>query len=168
VLRRSQEDGKTRSFSFTSSRLPVFLFILLSPAAWGCSTHQCDASTGDASGGQATEFDGTWTWQSSSIQTGWMPYNGNETITFTLPATFLPSTSTPGFTLAAYVSTGSDQWADGGGQFVGGGGQLAEFQIIDARRFTVFNDTCANYYLRVVVTAYGPAPVDAGADAPHD
>jgi hypothetical protein len=98
-----------------------------------------------------------------------MVFNGNETITFTLPTMFLPSTSAPGFTLSAYVSTGADQWADGGGQFVEAAGQLAEFQIVDSRRFTVFNDTCSTYNLRVVATVTVPtAPVDAGPDAPHD
>ncbi len=112
------------------------------------------------------ESDGTWTWESTSIQSQWMPFKGNETVTFTLPAKFLP-TSTPGFTLSAYVSTGADQWADGGGQFVQAAGQLGEFQIVDSRRFTVFNDTCSDYYLRVVATV-PTAPVDAGPDAPHD
>jgi hypothetical protein len=141
----------------------------LTAAVSGCSTHQCDASSADAGGGQVVDLDGTWTWQSTSIQTGWMTFNGNETITFTLPASFLPSTSTPGFTLSAYVSTGADQWADGGGQFVQAAGQLAEFQIVGPRSFTVFNDTCYQYYLRVVATVTVPsAPVDAGPDAPHD
>jgi hypothetical protein len=152
----------------TSSRLPVFLFILLSPATWGCSTHQCDASSQDAGSGSGpvTEFDGTWTWQSSSIQTGWIPFNHNETITFTLPSDF-PVLTTPGFVLTPWVSTGADQDA-GDGLFVSAGGQLAEFQIVGKRSFTVFNDTCADYYLRVVATVTVPAPVDAGADAPHD
>jgi hypothetical protein len=139
---------------------------LLTAAVSGCSTHQCDASTGDAGGGQAPiESGGMWTWQSSSIQSQWMPFKGNETVSFTLPAPFL--TSAKGFTLEAYVSTGADQWADGGGQFVQAAGQLAEFQIVDSQHFTVFNDTCSDYYLRVVATMPA-APVDAGPDAPHD
>ena len=114
-----------------------------------------------------TEFDGTWTWQSSSIQTQWVPFNGNETITFTLPSNFPPLT-TPGFVLSPWVSTAADQDV-GEGQFVSAGGQLAEYQIIGPRSFTVLNNTCTDYFLRVVATVTVPtAPVDAGPDAPHD
>jgi hypothetical protein len=164
VFRRSREDGKTGSFSFTSSRLPVFLFILLSPAAWGCSTHQCDPSTHTEPGGTGTVTmsDGTWIWESSPIDHGWITFDGNATLVFVLPSHF-PSD----YTLQAWVSTGSDQTEAGGGQFVEAAGQLAEFQLTP-NGFSVFNDTCASYYLRVVATATGQAPVDAGADAPHD
>jgi hypothetical protein len=170
VLRSSQEDGKTGSFSFTSSRLPVFLVILLSAVAWGCSTHQCDASTSKADDSQktASPVNGTWTWDFSAEPRGWISYGGNETITFELPSGF-PSTATPGFTLSAYVSTGTDQSPEGGGQFVEAAGQLAEFQALTSHSFQVFNDSCATYYLRVVApVTLPPAPVDAGADAPHD
>lgn len=114
--------------------------------------------------------DGTYVWDSAEHH-GWITYSGNQTITFTLPADF-PPTSTPGFSLSAYVSTGTDQSADGGGQFVEAAGQLAEFQALTPTSFQVFNDTCATYYLRVVATVTAPSPmqppVDAGVDAPHD
>jgi hypothetical protein len=136
---------------------------------FGCSTHQCDASSADAAGGQVTEIDGTWTWQTSSLQSGWIPFNPNETIRFTLPSDF-PPTSTPGFTLQAYVSTiDAGQTPEAGGEFVEAAGQLAEFANVTEHSFTVFNDTCAGYYLRVVASVtVAPTPVDAGADAPHD
>lgn len=138
---------------------------ILTAAVSGCSTHQCDASSADAGAGQVAEFDGTWTWQSSSIDSGWIPFNGEETITFTLPNDF-PPLGTPGLLLVPYVSTAPDQDA---GLFVLAGGQDAEMQILGPRTFTVLNATCAPYYLRVVATVTVPsAPVDAGADAPHD
>ena len=143
--------------------------ILLAVGAAGCSTHQCDASSSDAGGGQVTEYGGTWTWETSSLQSAWLPYNGNETIRFTLPDDF-PPTSTPGFTLQAYVSTSeAGQTPEAGGEFVEAAGQLAQFAAVTDHSFTVFNDTCADYYLRVVATVtVPPTPVDAGADAPHD
>jgi len=142
---------------------------LLTAAVSGCSTHQCDASSSDAGGGQVTEYAGTWTWQTSSLQSGWIPFNGNETIRFTLPSGF-PSTSTPGFTLSAYVSTSdAGQTPEARGQFVQAAGQLAEFANVTEHSFTVLNDTCSDYYLRVVATVTVPtAPVDAGPDASHD
>ena len=143
--------------------------ILVAASVTGCSTHQCDASASsvDDSKQPVSPVNGTYIWD-SAVSHGWIDYGGNETITFTLPAGF-PSTSTPGFALSAYVSTGTDQSPDGGGQFVEAAGQLAEFQALTRNSFQVFNDTCSKYYLRVVATVTVPsAPVDAGPDAPHD
>jgi hypothetical protein len=143
--------------------------ILVAAGVTGCSTHQCDASSSSVNDSKqpVSPVNGTYVWDSAEAH-GWVTYNGNETITFTLPANF-PSTSTPGFTLSAYVSTATDQSPDGGGQFVEAAGQLAEFQALTQNSFEVFNDTCATYYLRVVATVTVPsATVDAGADATHD
>ncbi len=139
------------------------MFIPL-PLLAGCSTHQCDASSQSegADAGTVTQYDGTWTWQSSSIQSKWIPFNGQETITFTLPSDF-PPLGSAGLLLVPYVSTAPDQDA---GQFVVAGGQPAEMQIVDGHTFSVLNATCAAYFLRVVATV--TVPVDAGADAPHD
>jgi hypothetical protein len=138
------------------------VFILLSPAAWGCSTHQCDARTESVDAGAL--IPGTNVWESSPFDHGWIPFDGNETLVFTLPSNFHDYS----YSLQAWVSTGSDQTEAGGGQFVEAAGQLAEFQLT-SDGFQVFNDTCSSYFLRVVAIPYGPAaPVDAGPDAPHD
>ncbi|HEX8796879.1 MAG TPA: hypothetical protein VF765_38270 [Polyangiaceae bacterium] len=160
-----ERNSKIRSSGRFPSDLLIFLFtpLLLS----GCSTHQCDASTQSEGpdAGTVTQYDGTWTWQTSSILSGWITFNGQETINFTLPSDF-PPLGTPGMTLVPYVSTDPDQ-VDAG-QFVVAGGQPAEMQITGARSFSLLNATCALYYLRVVATVTVPPPVDAGGDAPHD
>ena len=109
-------------------------------------------------------FSPSGVWESSSFDRGWIPYGGQQTITFKLPRGFPGS-----YTLQAWVSTAPDQ-TDAGGVFVEAAGQLAEFQNVVPGSFQVLNDSCASYYLYVVATATatGPAPVDAGADAPHD
>jgi len=142
---------------------------LVTAAVSGCSTHQCDASTSnvDDSKQHVNPVNGTYVWDSAEFH-GWITYNGNETITFTLPSNF-PSTSTEGFTLSAYTATSTDPSCDVVGQFVEAAGQLAEFQIAGPQSFTVLNDTCSQYCLRMVATVTVPtAPVDAGPDAPHD
>jgi hypothetical protein len=164
VVEKNSKIRRSRRFS---SDLLILLFSPL--VLTGCATHQCDASSSgvDDSKQPVTPVNGTYTWDSAEHH-GWITYGGNETIKFTLPADF-PSTSTPGFTLSAFVSTGTDQSPEGGGQFVEAAGQLAEFQALTRNSFQVFNDTCATYYLRVVATVtMQPAPVDAGADATHD
>jgi hypothetical protein len=172
VRRFEHEEEKRRRFGL-SSPCPssLLLFVLISPPlVAGCSTHQCDPSSSsvDDSKQPVTPVNGTYVWDSVENH-GWIPYNGNETIKFTLPESF-PSTLTPGFTLSAYVSTADAQSPEGGGQFVEAAGQLAEFQALTPTSFEVLNATCAQgYYLRVVATVTVPtAPVDAGADATHD
>ena len=134
--------------------------ILVAAGVTGCSTHQCDARTESVDAGSV--IPGTNVWESSPVDHGWITFDGNETLLFVMPSNFPRD-----YTLQAWVSTGADQTEAGGGQFVEAAGQLAEFQLT-SNGFSVFNDTCASYFLRVVATATGPAPVDAGADAPHD
>lgn len=157
-----EKNGKIRSSGRVPSDLLIFLFSPLCLAS--CSTHQCDSSSQSegADAGTFKQYDGTWTWQSSSLESGWIPFDGQETITFTLPSDF-PDLGTPGLVLIPYVSTAADQDA---GQFVVAGGQPAEMQIVGGHSFSVLNATCAPYFLRVVATV--TVPVDAGADAPHD
>lgn len=162
MRRFEQEKEKRRRFGVSSlcpSSLLLFLLISL-PLAAGCSTHQCDARTTRASAGAIVA--GTNVWQSSPPDRDWIEYDGNETLVFSLPSGF-PSE----YSLQAWVSTAPDQTEAGGGQFVEAAGQLAEFQLTPDG-FTVFNDTCAAYFIRVVATPIAPAPVDAGGDAPHD
>ena len=56
-----------------------------------------------------------------------------------------------------------------GGQFAYAGGNLAEWTSPDATSVTIHNDTCADYFLYVVVHASpNGTPPDAGADASLD
>jgi hypothetical protein len=68
----------------------------------------------------------------------------------------------------AYLSLSSQPNTDAGGGFALPAGNLAELQVVpngDGWRVHVLNDTCAHYYLRVVLRY---AASDAGATSRGD
>ena len=53
----------------------------------------------------------------------------------------------------------------GGGGFAEGSGNEAMFEVRDDETLIVRNDTCADFYLRVVATTFGGEPAEANVDA---
>jgi hypothetical protein len=143
------------------------------PATQGCYTHQCDSLTvtlglgadgGVVGTGEMLSTGGSLVWESNPNVPPdggtWLPFNGNQTYVFMLP---YDAGIPPGATVAnyqAYVSATSDPE----GNSIVADGQLAEFSGLGTDAgFSVLNDTCANYFLRVTVTF---APPDAGGTSP--
>jgi hypothetical protein len=147
------------------------------PATEGCQTHACDQSNltigvspdgGVVGTGEiALQDDKSITWESAPLvpaEGSWTVFSGNETITFAIPPDVgIPPDATP-VLWGGYVAAQLDAQANN----VIAAGQLAEFFNIGPTSISVFNDTCATYYVRIWVQFALP---DAGApelDAPDD
>jgi hypothetical protein len=142
----------------------------------GCYTHQCDQSNvivglgpdgGVVGTGELFTTEGSVFWESNPAlpapgQT-WTPFNGNEHLTFLLP----PDAGIPAnATLLNYWSYDSAQDAAQVNN-INNSGQLAEYSDAGTGSITVYNETCASYFLRVVVQFLVPQ-ADAGGDGGVD
>lgn len=107
------------------------------------------------------------TWQSNSVDEPWLPFPRQRYYSFDLRALGgrIPHLPLP------YVSP-SPTPAKDGMDFVVGSGNLAKLLHVGPNRIDVLNDTCSDFYLRLIVEAqpFPPAaPADGGADdAPDD
>jgi len=128
-----------------------------------CYGHTCDGDTqvyGRAPGeGQLVNPD---TWQSSPIDGDWIPFTKQRIWFFEMDALGrLPATITP------YISAERNPVRDG--NWTIGSGNLAEQSGAGFGRVAIKNNTCADYYIRLVVTAAprpsAPAPTADPADA---
>jgi hypothetical protein len=158
-------------------------------ALGGCPLKNCDGSwvflgnTPDAAPPEGTTYgaelpfehavDET-TWESVPIDGTYLDFPGQRVYVF---APFLDKTPSgqpftgPYTNIVAYVSA-DPQPSLNGSNFTIASGNLAEVVGVTTGGFAVHNDTCAEYYLRVVATraapdggAPAPPPVDASADA---
>jgi hypothetical protein len=66
-------------------------------------------------------------------------------------------------TIQTYLSFSERGLADGNNASESAGNQLV-IETVDARVVKVRNDSCAEFYLRLVATVTGPEPIDASAD----
>jgi hypothetical protein len=142
------------------------------PALSGCTTHQCDSdcivygvdppppncvSVGGALG-QVTNTGGVLIWESSGPTGAWpVDFRGARTVGFQLPPGFDGTTIA---TLEAFITTDPDHAEYG---FAPAAGQLAVFTGVWPSAIWVQNQSCAEYYLRVVATAPAP-PAPGSAD----
>jgi hypothetical protein len=141
----------------------------------GCFGHICDGDVvtygRNANEGELINAD---TWESNPVNGQWLAFPRQRVWFFELHT--LGDDRLPAFPIA-YVSAQSDPEQQGGNSTVAAG-NLAEFSGTEKGKITVKNDTCADYFLRVVVTAAPrpegsatPAPpsaTDAGIVAPGD
>ena len=109
------------------------------------------------------------TWQSGPIDGVYLDFPGQRTYAFFPLGNdgFTP----PYSSITAYVSADADPTHTPGSNFTIGTGNLAEVQGDTEGGFAIHNDTCAQYYLRVVVTRVVPqdggaavGPADAAVD----
>ncbi len=149
------------------------------PITSGCQGHQCDYSESDFGGGDSGQGrlipTDPNTWETTPIEAEWLPYPhahrtklyadqliGREIIDIRVyispdpkPAsTFLP---------------GNGMFRDPNTNFTTAAGNLAVIKTFGTQIW-VENGTCADFYMRAVITAAPAVPVvDAGsADAPSD
>ncbi|HEY8038735.1 MAG TPA: hypothetical protein VIF15_03045, partial [Polyangiaceae bacterium] len=85
-------------------------------------------------------------WESSPMNGSWLDFPGQRRYVLIWPGEFTQSVP---YDVRTYVATGQDA-QDFPNNFVEGTGQLAEISGVSKLGVTVFNGTCAEYFLRVV------------------
>lgn len=144
--------------------LTVAVATTIAPAATGCATHQCDASSLAWTTGDWIDAN---TWETSNVTGKWMPYDGNATITisWTRPDGRVP------YSVEPYVGVANDGGdnpnqddIDGGDNFINGAGALVEYLDWNTSHVILLNSTCASYVARFVIH-FPPLPSDASATA---
>jgi hypothetical protein len=124
-------------------------------ASVGCFDGSCDdqESRSPAGGGRLVDAN---TWESSAIDGEWFRYDHRMLIAFdtTLLGPRLPDW------VQVYISASKRPLQ--GGSFTLAGGNVADIAIGGPGAVYVKNNTCAEYYIRIVVHA-PPLPPDAGA-----
>jgi hypothetical protein len=138
--------------------------ILVVPAA--CSTHQCDPQTFEMHLSDGTPTAGDFvdrnTWESTPLYAKWLHFGPAYTYTFTIPN----FANRDLVATEAYVSVDEDPtgtssgWTNAAGNIVVFANPVA---MGDSLQIDVQNQTCGNYYLRVVLRA-APVTADAGSD----
>jgi len=147
--------------------------LAISVATAGCNSHDCDATTTvvDAGGAGATgrlvQTPGQVIWESSSWDGPWIDYRGNATLQVNLPAGLGPPDS-----YLMWVSTAQYQSSDSSFTATSTSGQLDEVVSGPPGSIDFNNNSCAEYFARIVLTWYvadaGAPDSAAGADAQAD
>jgi hypothetical protein len=163
-------EGKRSVFAATVAATAWLAVLPASPAilgggASGCAGDDCDSDT--ASWGSCTQGDrlDATHWESTpATSTSWLDFHGERTWTFD-PSPWM-GTAKP-FDAEVDLAFNPLPNGDGGGGFAQSAGNLAEVtfvQVGDVWKVVVQNDTCAQYYVRVVLTyPDGVTPTRPGA-----
>jgi hypothetical protein len=137
-----------------------------------CTTHQCDPppeiDVFDSDDGGSGPIDPN-TWESNPLESPWLNFHGMQTYTFHLPPEFA------GRRIALtqpYVSVADDPVGEAS-PWVAISGNATEWFLqpgpngapSDPPVISVLNDTCAQYWLRVVVTFAAVNDTDGGTEA---
>lgn len=132
-------------------------------ASVGCFDGSCDEQLSRTAPGSGRLIDAN-TWESGPIDGEWLRYDHRMLLVLdtSLLGTRIPTS------VLVYIS--ADPRPLQGGTFTIGGGNVADITVPGPGAIYVKNNSCAEYYARVVVQAAplepdGGAP-DAGADAP--
>jgi hypothetical protein len=128
--------------------------------AAGCAGDDCDSDTqtwGSCSQGEKAGGDPN-TWESGPVSGApYLNFHGERTWVLD-PTPWMGSRQPIGF--QAYLAFNPLPDVDGGDGFAQPAGNLVEYTLLPSGKVQVLNDTCAQYYLRVVLTY---AAVDGGA-----
>lgn len=130
--------------------------------AHGCTDLRCEGSyvaygRGENEGAAV----GPTSWESTPFEGKWLDFSHERLITFELQEKVGNRRI---ISVTPYISA-SDIPSQNNGNFTVASGNLAVIQVVAPGWFTVRNDTCADYYVRVVVELEPEAPVTANADA---
>lgn len=138
-------------------------------AQTGCFGRQCDGDFQSYGGkpGEGRLLDPD-TWETTSFDGKWLGFPHRRTWVFDTSALGPRAPES----VIAYVSA-QETPNELGGNFTVGGGNLVTYTVAKPGSLWVTNDTCADYYIRVVVKAppggNTPPPTDASqADASSD
>jgi hypothetical protein len=135
-------------------------------ASWllaGCENHLCDptSTTWGLTAGQGEQDpDFQDAWESSPIEGTWAPFPAMVTETFDVSSVF-PSCPTP--MLDTPQLSPDPMPTVAGSNYAWAAGNLAEVVGMGPTSVTIFNDSCADYYVRVVIHCGLPGALDGGA-----
>ncbi len=143
----------------------------------GCTTHKCDpVDQVNVPGGTAPEKkfpNAGFThdpniWESGTVEGPWVPYQHQQT----LFVEFRNAAPRPVEQIDVYISNAEAPY-DTNDIFAIATGNVAELQWVGSAGINIRNNTCQDYFARVVVTfaanaADASAPLDAAADAAQD
>jgi hypothetical protein len=163
--------GSSRTRAVRVSAAVALGLVLLTPGAAslaGCFGNCTGATETWGSPTQGERVD-DFTWESGPVTGTYLNFPGGQTWLFD-PSAVMGERAPVGF--EAFVSMDPQPYANGGGGFSQSTGNIAEFLSAgNAWQVNVLNDTCAQYYLRVVLTypqtstqTDSGAASDAGAD----
>lgn len=133
------------------------LVAMASGGGVACTTHQCDGSFLDYFGGDMVDED---TYETNAFDQQWLDFPGMRSYLIHFPRDLGRA---PDWA-KAYVGTDPNANAPGN-LWSEASGNLAEMGVASSTGIFVYNDTCADYTLRVVV--HFPS-LDAGPDASTD
>ena len=130
---------------------PPLLVLAGATAGAGCAGDDCDSDTatwGSCSEGRRLDVN---TWESGAI-TGepWLNDHGERTWVLD-PTPWMGNSRVPD-AVQVYLSFNPLPSSDGGDGFAQAAGNLGEITLLGSGKVQVLNDSCAQYYLRVVVT----------------
>jgi hypothetical protein len=112
-------------------------------------------------GGQGDLLD-SQTWESTPLTQPWIPYPASVGLTL-FYGEFFPDCLASD--VESYLSPNSSPATTPGGQFTTGGSNITEWlPTAMPGIITIFNDSCADYYIRVVIHCPPTPPMDAGMD----
>lgn len=139
--------------------LPLAMLVLSTIPSAGCFDRSCEDTFVERPAGSGTMLDSN-TWESNPIDAEWLDYGPRRTIFFRWPEfggrrpdLFLP-----------YISSSPTPLSPTDGDtFTLAGGDLATFTNVTSDGIFVRNNTCAQYYLRLVAVARADAGADGGA-----
>ena len=157
-----------KKFLFTIGfvTLPAFALVPLAAATNGCFGRECDAvySITQPLDGYLIDED---TWESNPMSGDWMEFGGQQYWTIQLGKL---GNREPDW-IVGYISNQQKAVVlDANGNkilraFTPAGGNVFELSNSSSASITVHNNTCAQYYLRVVIHATPRKPsLDAGSD----
>jgi hypothetical protein len=149
-------------------RLLVAALALAAPQALGCTTHQCDPYTATFIGGEVLQTSGgVFYYETSPLADAsapWVNFSANETLVVEYPPGVQKQLEGLTYVDISPAVGVSDSPNDDASNFITGGGQIGLIHDISEPTntgFTIMNTSCANYYVRVVVT-YAAVESDAG------
>ena len=167
---------RKRIWALSGGFVAIALSFFVLESTSGCLGHQCDGSSddfGEGPGEGALVPNSRDIWESTPLASQWRNYPHQRTLNLH-PHVFDGRTITQVFVYNSPDSqpnliTGPDGAAifpPPGTNFTLASGSLAEVSLFGSSYVRVHNDTCADYFVRVVVEAAPLAPsVDAGTDA---
>ncbi len=142
--------------------LPLALLVLSTIPSAGCFDRSCEDTFVERPAGSGRLLDND-TWESNPIDGEWLDYGPRRTIFFRWPEF---GGRRPELLLPYISSSQTPLSPTNGDTFTLAGGDLATFTSLTADGVFVRNNTCAQYYIRLVASAArsDDSVQDAGSD----
>ncbi len=140
---------------------PLACLALVAAAAPGCGP-ACSPSERTFTGGATTSDGQTLYYESSPPGGPFLPYEGSTLLHLKHKFGTRPAL------VQVYLAFSERPEVVGGGGSSTAAGNQAVYLKQDAEEIAVKNDSCANYFIRVVATGPAPSAADASVDAAPD